>query len=897
MTDLKKTLLLVEDDAITAKNQAFRLEDFGYRVITVYNGADAVACAASEESIDLVLMDIDLGEGMDGTETAERILKLRNVPIMFLTSHIEKEIVDRVKSITRYGYILKHAGDFVLHSSVEMALDLFSAQQRTRESEEKYRQLVENAKSIILRWNTDGVITYINSYGADFFGYTPAVLLGQKLIGTIVPKTDTEGKDLEILLANIAADSDTYLHNENENMTRDGRSVWINWTNTALRDGTGAISEILSVGNDITDKKNADGYRVLIRQREKKLTGLSELLSQLITRGGWFDKDFKTSAMEITENAAGLMETERCSIWLYNDDLSEITCFDLYTSSSGLHTEGEILNSSEFPEYSAYHQMGRVITAEDVYRDPRTASIPHEYYRATGITSLIDAPVWFHGKLKALLSFEHVGPRRKFLPEEEQTALTLAAYISLCLESQERYRAERTAREREDKFSRIFMMVPDTITITTVPEGRFVEVNDGFVRNTGFDRSEVIGKTARELGMWVHTQEYDAVESLIRENGHFGDMELHFRLKSGLMVIVLSSGRVIEINGLPYLLSVFRDITLRKAMELALRESEKKFKLLFHSAPVGIFRYDTGFTLQECNDSFVKIMQSQRERLLGIDITQLRDRRVVDCIRNSLEGKNGVYEGHYRTTTSDVQIWISLQTVPLWDSESKIIGGIGIVQDFTDRKRDSDRIQSLLEEKDLLLREVHHRIKNNMLTISSLLSLQAKSLSDKAAVAALKDSSSRIQSMMHIYDVLYRSEDVSQININQYLTNLIDEISATYMTAPGKVRIKTAIQDIEISTRTAFPVGLIVNELVSNSMKYAFRDNGSGEIEIRLGQRDNGSIELMVRDNGPGLPGHIDALNPKGFGLNLVNLLVRQIKGAITYTCEKGSVFIIRFRS
>ena len=123
----QRTILLVEDQAIIAMDEAKQIEGFGYDVITAHSGEEAVDLCRKKPDINLVLMDIDLGAGMDGTEAATRILENRELPILFLTSHAEKEYVDRVKQITRYGYVLKNSGDFVLQSSIEMAFELFDA--------------------------------------------------------------------------------------------------------------------------------------------------------------------------------------------------------------------------------------------------------------------------------------------------------------------------------------------------------------------------------------------------------------------------------------------------------------------------------------------------------------------------------------------------------------------------------------------------------------------------------------------------------------------------------------------------------------------------------------------------------------------------------------------------
>src|SRR6056297_987266 len=167
---MTKKILLVEDEAIIALNQTSTIKKHGYDIKSVYNGEQAVREVNSDSDISLILMDIDLGKGMDGTETAQKILKDHEIPIIFLTSHAEKEYVDRVKKITRYGYVLKNSGEFVLIESINMALKLFEANKKIAQSEEKHRTLFETMTPGVIYQNADGMITSANSAAEKILG-------------------------------------------------------------------------------------------------------------------------------------------------------------------------------------------------------------------------------------------------------------------------------------------------------------------------------------------------------------------------------------------------------------------------------------------------------------------------------------------------------------------------------------------------------------------------------------------------------------------------------------------------------------------------------------------------------------------------------------------------------
>jgi PAS domain S-box-containing protein len=230
---------------------------------------------------------------------------------------------------------------------------------------------------------------------------------------------------------------------------------------------------------------------------------------------------------------------------------------------------------------------------------------------------------------------------------------------------------------------------------------------------------------------------------------------------------------------------------------------------------------------------------------------------------------------------------------PLTEMESDKTGVVIVFRDITERKQAEDKIKTLLSEKELLLREVHHRIKNHMSVITGLLFLQSGALKDPAAIAALKDSRSRVQSMMVLYDKLYRSADFRQIPVKGYFTSLIDEIAANF---PNRqlVTIEKQIDDFILGAETLSPVGMILNELLTNAMKHAFIGREKGVIGISLSIKET-HVTLIIQDNGVGVPGSIDIGAPTGFGMQLIGMLTAQLNGTIRFERQNGATFIIEF--
>lgn len=231
---------------------------------------------------------------------------------------------------------------------------------------------------------------------------------------------------------------------------------------------------------------------------------------------------------------------------------------------------------------------------------------------------------------------------------------------------------------------------------------------------------------------------------------------------------------------------------------------------------------------------------------------------------------------------------------PLVDWGGRISSRIVVLRDVTDRKKAEEQIKASLKEKEVLLQEVHHRVKNNLQIISSLLSLQSRYIRDEKDLQMLKESQSRLRTMALIHEKLYQSEDLANIDFGEYITALVYGLVHSYGGGNSVTPIiETHFVSLEVSN--AIPCGLIINELVSNSLKHAFPGKRKGEIKIEI-RSLNGTIELIVSDNGVGLPEDIDFRTTDTLGLHLVTILAEdQLNGKINLTREGGTTFTITF--
>ena len=206
------------------------------------------------------------------------------------------------------------------------------------------------------------------------------------------------------------------------------------------------------------------------------------------------------------------------------------------------------------------------------------------------------------------------------------------------------------------------------------------------------------------------------------------------------------------------------------------------------------------------------------------------------------------------------------------------------------------RLDAALKEREVLLREIHHRVKNNMQVILSLLNMQARFVKEKWYVEMLNDIQNRLKAMSLVHEKLYRSSDLAHIDFNDYMKSFLDELLQSYSIARDKIGIKTGLEGAFLDIGSAITLGLIINELVTNSVKYAFPGDRKGEIRIVLHRVSDNMMELVVSDNGISLPEGMDFRKTESLGLQLVNLLVeKQLKGSIELNMTGGTEFRIKF--
>ena len=334
----------------------------------------------------------------------------------------------------------------------------------------------------------------------------------------------------------------------------------------------------------------------------------------------------------------------------------------------------------------------------------------------------------------------------------------------------------------------------------------------------------------------------------------------------------------------------------REAALESLRESEERFHSLFDNMGEGVALHELVFAggkpvnyrIIDINNRFMKIIGVTREQVIGKLATEAYGTSTPPYFEEYAGvgiGKKPIY---FETYFASLDRHFAISVAP-WREN----GFATIFSDIGERKQAEEEITRQLSEKEILLKEVHHRIKNNIASIGGLLSLRLQSIHNPEAVAALQDAIGRVDSMRILYDKLLLSGDYKDISVKNYAESLIDCIVALFPER-AKVTVDKQIADFQLDPKRLFPLGLIINELLTNQMKYAFIDRDSGRIQISLSHIDN-RVRLVLQDDGVGLPAGFDLETVKGFGLMLVKMLSQQLGGSFTIESHEGTRSKIEF--
>jgi len=397
---------------------------------------------------------------------------------------------------------------------------------------------------------------------------------------------------------------------------------------------------------------------------------------------------------------------------------------------------------------------------------------------------------------------------------------------------------------------------------------------------------------------------YDSKVAEWKKNGGKGVLSNEIRVRNRNNDIVWLEDHMYEVkpdNAKPFYSGIMIDITPQKRAQDKIRETETKLAAILKNLPKVVV-YQSGNNKDFISENIsemtgFKPQEILKEKYFFGSVIHPEDMPSVKESLNMWHQRNdeGILIMEFRMKRKDgTYIWIEDHMFRVTDeSNGSYLSGILI--DVTERKLAEQKLSRSLKEKELLLKEIHHRVKNNLQVVSSLLKLQTGYVKDENALDLLMDSQNRVRSMALVHQKLYQSADFSEINFTEYLRQLSGHLLNSFKTNPEIVSIDISAEKLELGIDHAVPCGLIVNELISNSLKYAFPDGKKGTIIIDLRKSNNNEIILTISDDGVGFPEGINYRETQSLGLQLVNTLVGQIDGNISMENHVGTTFRISF--
>ncbi|MBI3283585.1 MAG: response regulator [Burkholderiales bacterium] len=327
--------------------------------------------------------------------------------------------------------------------------------------------------------------------------------------------------------------------------------------------------------------------------------------------------------------------------------------------------------------------------------------------------------------------------------------------------------------------------------------------------------------------------------------------------------------------------------------------SEQHFRLLVNTAPVMMWMSDSQDRLEFYNEVWLafsgRSLRQELDRQWENDDVHPDDRAERSEVYRRNIGQRQRFEHQYRLKNADGEYrWLKAVAVPRYAADGRYSGHIGCCIDISEQKQREQQISAALTEKETLLREVHHRVKNNLQIIDSLLSLKSAQVQDPLTLEILRDSQNRVKSMALIHQMLYQSDDFARVDFTDVCDSMVRHLFNSYGVDTERVRLVQNTEPVLLPMNTAIPLGLVVNELVSNALKYAYPDQRGGELRVLLVRLPGGELELCVSDDGVGLPDGATNAGSPTLGLQLVRILSEQLAATLTITRCHPTSFTLR---
>ncbi|MEG4086492.1 PAS domain S-box protein [Microcoleus sp. POL10_C6] len=732
---------------------------------------------------------------------------------------------------------------------------------RLKQANETLHAAVSCAPIFLWATDRDGKLTLAAGKGLENLGLKPCATVGLSIFEVYSSQPD--------MLENIA---EVLAGNDRNWNAREGHFIH-EIRSAALRDGNGEVVGAVGVSTEITEREHS------IATLETANQELEEKL-QLQTAV------FNAALAESEKKYRNLVETSQELIW--SIDIEGLLTFVNSAAKRIYGYEPPEMIGRRFTDFLVPDQESRPreIFAQLLARtklQPQTANSPYEtvHIRKDG------TPV--HLRVNSIVNQAENG-----------------AILGLCgtaTDISDHKRSEEALQEATDQLRAVLDAVPGLISWIS-SDLRYIGVNQHLATSFNLSPESFVGQEINFLDKGSTFGELirKFFDSSSQQTWQEIDIEINGFVRNYLIVAQ-------KYHQGSAAVSVGIDITDRKRAEAlknqlicSLQESEHKFRSLYEATSDAVMLLDEK-EFFDCNLATLKIFGCSNTKQFygkklsdfspqfqpsGQDSSSLAIQRISTAMQTGSCRFDWV---HKRLDGSEFPAEVLLNAMEI--KGRKVIQGV--VRDITDRKRDEDGIKASLAEKEVLLKEIHHRVKNNLQVISSLLKLQSRYIQDSHVSEMLKESQNRVRSMALVHEQLYQSKDLSNIDFAEYIQNLAHNLFQAYELHAEGVKLQTNIAPSSLNIDTAVPCGLIINELVTNALKYAFKGQVKGKINIDFTLDNNRVCVLTVSDSGIGFPQDLDYRKARTLGLRLVGSLVKQIRGKIELLETPGTTFRITF--
>jgi PAS domain S-box-containing protein len=790
-----------------------------------------------------------------------------------------------------------------------------------RDNEARYRAIVEDQTELICRWRPDGTLTFVNGAYCRYFDRTREELIGH----SFMPLIPEEDRGIVEQATNHFSPDRAVATYEHRVVLPDGQLRWQQWTDRALFDERGEIVEFASVGRDITERKLAEEALRDSEARLRMALNASHMLA--------WDFDPQASELKISDNAAeiwggpidGLEGTldvlhpddKEAMVSFWTNALAQggehTTQFRVVQPNNGairwMETRGRVTQSAA----NGLHVNGVIfdITARiEAEEEIRRLNADLEQRVVERTQQLVLANASLVGEVAERKRAEWRSAAFANLAQRLNSALNPTEAAHIIMDTAQDLLGWGAAFL--DLYSAEKNLILYNVLMMDTVDGQRKEVP---VPDTNYTPTPVVRRTIEEGPQLVLLQDWETEHG---ELASFGEGE---QQTISLMFVPIRPGaRTIGVLSIQsyapgaydqddlHTLQALADhcaVALERIeAERALREAEARYRLLVEQIPAVTYiaAPDEGGSTLYISPQIETMLGYSAETWLAHRDIWYRTIHPADMEQLAAEHQHANATGEpcnlvYRLVARDGHtVWVNDQARLIIDQESGARFWQGVMFDITERKQAEEQIYASLREKEVLLKEIHHRVKNNLQVISSLLSLQSRQVTDTTTLELLRESQNRVRSMALIHEKLYQSGDLARVDFTEYVRNLTTHLFRSYKASPAAISlsIETA-PDLRLSLDTAIPCGLIVNELVSNALKHAFPDGRAGEINIAFDRAGAEQYHLRVSDNGVGFPDGFDFRQSNSLGLQLVHTLIDQLDGTLEMQRNGGTTFAATF--